>query len=146
MHAFNQNVLRAIWLNKLRAEIVSGTEDALLWWNALCRHFDQFLAIGRLILSRTGTRRPRRSPIPPVIFVGVTVDLSLTRDRQILLLEGIDEGRVVHALGAFPAREDQRILRRIGSEAQRSAFADVKIHVTLQFDRSGDELATRNHN
>src|SRR6185312_3370750 len=69
----------------------------------------------------------------------------LSCNGQALLLEGVDEWRIVHALRAFPPGEDQRIFRGIPSEAKRSALADVEIYIALQLNPPRDELAARDH-
>src|SRR5579884_1202008 len=80
-----------------------------------------------------------------MLMIGIAVNCSLARNRQVLLLEGIDEWGVVHAFGALPTSEDQRVLRNIPSEAQRGAFTYVKIHVVLKLNCACEELAARDH-
>src|SRR6185369_514905 len=48
-HAFDQNVLAAIWLNKLRPQIMSLAEHAFPHRHTLFRHRHQCIAIGTLL-------------------------------------------------------------------------------------------------
>src|SRR5947208_643364 len=80
-----------------------------------------------------------------MFLVGVAVDGALSGDPDVFLFEGIEERRVVHALHAFPAREHERIFARIPGKPQRRTFRHVKVHVVLQFDGAGEELAWRDY-
>ena len=78
--------------------------------------------------------------------VGVAVDRSRAGNRNVLLFEGVDEGRVVHQLDPFPASEDQRVFAGIAGKADRGPGADVQIDAALQADRAGAEISCRDHN
>src|SRR5215213_434348 len=99
-------------------------EDALAHWNAVFRHLEQRVSI-RALLARAFFPAVLRTtiPWPPVFVVALAVENAFTRDRDILLFEGVDEGRVVEQLDTFPAREDDRqIVFGILAELDRRAF------------------------
>ena len=79
-----------------------------------------------------------------MIAVSIAVDYAFTGQRDVLLLECIDERRVVHQLHAFPASENQRqIFFRISIELDGRAFSNVQINVALQMNRSTREISRR---
>ena len=113
--------------------------------------------------SRTGTPRAphveqpvsRRAPAsiaPPdrrrasstTRRVGLAVERPGAGDRDVLRLEGIDERRVVHQLGAFEAREDERqVLPRVAAEGQRRFRLEVQVDAAGEPDPAGQESAGR---
>src|SRR5438067_1932057 len=64
-------------------------------------------------------------------------------DRDVFLFEGVDERRVIHALDAFPAGENDRMPGGIEDETQRRALGEMKVHVAAQLDGAGVKLAWR---
>src|ERR1044071_3014382 len=122
--ALDEHVLAAVGLDELRAEVAAFAEDALA---------DGRAALGQLFERLAGLQLVRHAllpavsrltlPEPPVLFVAVAVERALARDGDVLLLEGVDEGRVVHQLHPLPAREDEREVRlRVLTEFNRRAF------------------------
>src|SRR6478609_688306 len=117
-------------------------EDALADRCALLGHLKKQGAIGCLIRlaffpSTLGAAFPR----PPVLAICIAVDGSRAGDRDVFLFKGIEEGRVVHQLNAFPASEDQRIFTGIARKPDCSARADVEIYIALQPYRASDEFS-----
>src|SRR5215212_4143276 len=81
-------------------------------------------------------------PMPPVLVVALPVERALTSDGYVLLLEGVDEGRVVHQLHPLPTREDERqIVLRVSAELECRALGDVQVDVALEVNRAGQERA-----
>ena len=75
-----------------------------------------------------------------MVRVRATIERPASGDGDVGLLEGVNEGRVVHALGAFEAGENHRqIVLWILAEAQRGALFQVQVHVAGQMDRAGEE-------
>src|SRR5205085_721557 len=79
-------------------------------------------------------------PRPPVCVRSRAVERSRSRYRNVLLLECIDERRVVHALCSLESRvNDGQIFLRVCAEFERRAFGDVQIDVALQMNRASQE-------
>src|SRR5205823_14133229 len=96
--------LAAIGLHKLGTQVMAFAEYSLLYWYALFSHFKQQLPV--LILIRI-TFFPAALipafPRPPVLTIGIAINHASAGDGDVLLLKGIDKGRVVHQLDPFPA-------------------------------------------
>src|SRR5207237_8271654 len=76
-------------------------------------------------------------PWPPMIAVSIAVDYAFAGQRDVLLLECIDERRVVHQLHAFPASENQRqIFLRISFELAGHCFSNVQLKMYLHANHS----------
>ena len=58
-------------------------------------------------------------------------------ERDVLLTEGVDHGRVVHAFDAFVAGEHERIAGGVAAEHERGARVEVQVHVALEVDGAG---------
>src|SRR5688572_13149214 len=75
-----------------------------------------------------------RSPVPrpPGLIVGLSIKNSGPGDSDILLLEGINERRIVHQLHAFPTAEyDRQVFGGVLTEFDRPAGSHVQIDVTF---------------
>src|SRR2546423_4970516 len=82
------------------------------------------------------TLAPR--PSPPVVVRRGAVERALTSDGDVLLIEGVNEGRVVHQLSPLPARVDGgQVLRRVCAELERRALREMEGDVALQMNRAG---------
>src|SRR5207237_1282964 len=97
----------AMWLNQVRSQITFITKHALAHGRALRNHLlKQSSRLARagvsLLPSATLPTRPR----PPVFAISLAVNYSFTGDRDVRLLEGVDESGVAHQFHAFPASED----------------------------------------
>jgi len=67
--------------------------------------------------------------------VRLSIQSACSRDSNILLLEGIDERRVVHKFNAFkPAEDDGEIFTRIGAELKSGPGFDAQVDVTLEMN------------
>src|SRR5215213_7203694 len=114
-------------------------EDALADGDARVAHLAQAAHV------RRGGRRSRAlppRPLPPVLVRRAAVERALARDGDVLLLEGVDEGRVVHQLSPLPARvDDGQVLRGVVEELQSRALGDVQVDVALQVNRARHEDA-----
>src|ERR1044072_2478970 len=82
------------------------TEDAIAHRNAVFRHLEEGVSI-RTCLGHAFFPAVLRTTIPgpPGFVVALSVENTFARDRDVLLFEGVDEGRVVEELDTFPARE-----------------------------------------
>src|SRR5205807_7326294 len=108
--SLNEHILAAIGLDKLRTQVMTLAEYSLLHWNALFSHFKQQLSILALIGT---TFFPAALipafPRPPVLTIGIAINRAAAGDSNVLLLKGIDKGRVVHQLDPFPTGKNQGI-------------------------------------
>ena len=140
--AFQQHVRAPVGLNEVGSQIVSGAVHALGNRHVPVGRCDQGIAV--LILIRAGAAGSAL-PVPPVGFVGAAIERAGAGDGDVGLPEGVDEGRVIHALGAFPAGIDHgQIMRGIRTEAQRGAARNVQVDVALQVNGPGQEGAGGN--
>src|SRR5690349_2265886 len=144
--AVDQHVLTAIRLDELRPQIVSIAKDTLANRHAFLRHREQRVAVGTLLRhSFFPTVLRTAVPGPPVFGVALSVEYAFARDRDVALLERIDEWRVVENLDAFPAREDdgQKVFR-VRAELDRRAIGDFEVDVALQMYRARQISAVGN--
>ena len=88
-HALDENVPAPVRLNELRAQIRSIAEDALCHRSSRFRQAEQPLARCDLVRSPSPLDI---LPGPPVRFARLAIECSFSGDRDVLLLEGIDEG------------------------------------------------------
>src|ERR1051325_6517963 len=143
--AFDKDVLTAVGLNELRSQVVAFAEHTLAHRHVLFHHLRERVA--RLQLVRVAFLPPALGaalPRPPVRCVALAVERAFARDGDVLLLEGVDEGRVVHQLHPLPTREDQRqILRGVLTELDGASRRDVQVDVTQQVNRAGQKRAGR---
>src|SRR5581483_4921437 len=115
-----QDVARAIGLNEVRPQIFAFAKDAIFHRHAAFTVIEQ--------LANTTAREcfvvsPSTSPCPPVFIRRVSIKSSGARDRDVLLLKGVDERRIVHALGAFETRVNNRqIFLGVSAELERRTF------------------------
>ncbi len=138
--SLDEDVAAAVGLDEAVAQVVAGAEDALLDGHAALGHLAQ--AADVFVRARTLTVRAAPRPAPPVLVRRRAVERAAPRHRDVLLLEGVDERRVVHALRPLEARvDDGQVLRRVGAELERRAFGDVEVDVALQMNRAGEERA-----
>ncbi len=71
-------------------------------------------------------------PRPPVFAIRVSIQRAIAGDREVFLVIGIDAGRIIHALHAFPTAVDQRqISRSFLRELERGPGGNVQVHVAL---------------
>ena len=83
-------------------------------------------------------------PRPPMPLAGLTVERAAAGDGDVLLLEGVDERRVVHQLDALPSGEHHgQVVVRVLAEQDRGARGPVQVDVVEQFDGAGQPLACR---
>src|SRR5215469_12613171 len=126
---------------------MSRPEHALGHGRRSLRHVKEQVAIFGLVrLALLPSTMRSTLPRPPMLTIGVAVNCALTRDRDVSLLQGVDERRIVHQLHAFPSREHKRVLPGITAEADGRAGQQMQVDLALQMNRSGHELAGRNHN
>src|SRR5215472_896129 len=145
-HALDQQILATIGLNKLWPQIMSRPEHALGHGYHSLRHVKEQVAVFdlvRLALLPSTMRAPL--PWPPMLTIGIAINGALTGDRDVSLLKGVDERRIVHQLNAFPSREHKRVLPGIAAEADGRPGQQMQVDLALQMNRSGHELAGRNH-
>src|SRR5438105_3792940 len=135
VNAFDENIARAIRLNEVRPQIFTFAEDSILHGNAAFAKIEQF--------ANTGARRSFSTffapgPRPPVLIRSGAIERTSARDCDVLLLEGVDERRVVHALCTFETRvNDGQVFLWIGAEFERRTFRDVAIDVDSQITSAG---------
>src|SRR6266536_631149 len=91
---------------------------------------------------------PVRLALAVVVEPGAGRALAVERtgagDRDVGLVEGVDERGEVHALDALPAGEHQRVLLRVGAEPDGAEH--VQVDVVVEGDRAGPEgAASRYH-
>src|SRR5215472_1644815 len=87
-HAFQQHILAAIRLDELRTQVMPFAENSLADRRALFGHGKESCAIGELVRLAFFPSAPGAAfPRPPVLAVGITVDDSLARDRNILFFK-----------------------------------------------------------
>ena len=77
--------------------------------------------------------------------IRLSVERAAPGDRDVLLLVGVNERRVVHALHPLPAREDQgQVAPFVLAEADHRAGLEVQVHVAPQVDCAGEKLTGGN--
>src|SRR5262249_14122402 len=112
-YAFDKNVLAPVRLNEVGPQTRTFAKDALAYRSSPRPKFHQ-------PLPGCGLPGP---PVPPMCFISLTIECSGAGNGEILLFEGIDEGRVVHQFRAFPTREyNWKVTARIGHEFQNRSF------------------------
>src|SRR5215210_4083890 len=117
-------------------------EDALSDRHAAITHFAQTANVFR----RTGGRAPGSAPCPgpPVLVRGRAVERAAPRDGDILLLESVDERRIVHALRALPTSvDDGQVFGRVCAELERRALRKIQVDIALEVNRAGQKRARR---
>src|SRR5215510_10970738 len=133
--ALDQNVSAAIRLNEVRPQIRTFAENSFADGSPLRPEFDQPLSCRSLGVA----------PTPPMRLVRLAVDCSRTGDGEVPLFKCINERRIVHQLGTFPARKHNwKVSARIGNELENRSFSEMQIHATLQAYRCRQEFALRN--
>ena len=112
------------------------TEDALGHGDVFVAHGDDgFAVVARSV-----------GPGPPVFMIGLAVERSWTRHRDVGFPEGINEGRIVHAFGAFETgKNGRKVVARIAAEEERGVFGEVEIDVAFEVNRTGKEFTRGNH-
>src|SRR5882724_12065754 len=116
LNSFDQDVARAVRLNKIRSQVFALAEDSIL-------HRYATLAVIKQLADAAARQRfiassPPR-PGPPVLIGRSTIERAAARDRDVFLLEGVDQRRVVHALSAFEARVNNgQVFFRISAELE----------------------------
>src|SRR6516165_3688765 len=144
--AFDQYILAAIRLNELGAKKVTGTKNSFRHGHTPFRHVKKQVPVFRLFRFSLLPSAARASlPWPPMFAIGIAVDGACARDGDVFLLEGVDEGRIVHQFHALPAGEDDRILTGVTRKAQRRPWQKVKIDLALQVHSPGHEFTRWNH-
>ena len=140
--AVDEDVLAAVWLDEVRPQERPGPEHALRDRHAARAHLEEACA-GRH-LRGFGRQGPGALPGPPVLVARLAVERALAGDRDVALLEGVDERRVVHQLDAFPPREDhgQEVIG-VAAEGDCRAVGQVEVDPALQMDGAGQEPAVR---
>ena len=141
--AFEQNVGRAVWLHEIGPQRGPIAVDALAHRHVFFALREQGAVVGgRRLRAAHGIFLPR----PPVVRVRAAIERPVSGDGDVGLFEGVNEGRVVHALGAFEAGEDHRqIVVRILAKPQRCAVFQAQVDVAGQMDRASEEDAGRDH-
>src|SRR5262249_30051450 len=87
-HAFNQNILAAIWLNKVRPQVTTFAKDAFTDGSTFGDHLHQRRSrFARVRVARFPTASLAPRPRPPVFAIGPAIKNALARDRDVLLLE-----------------------------------------------------------
>ncbi len=125
-------LLAAVGLHEVGPQIVAGAEHAARRPARCPRPFVAAIA------SRTLVRAAAALPFQghQCRWPGLAVERALAGDRDVLLLEGVDQRRVVHHLVAFESREHRRkIIARLGAEADCGALCQMQIDVAPQMDR-----------
>ena len=121
-------------------------EYSLLHGNAFFSHFKQQLSVLALIgITFFPAALIPAFPRPPVLTIGIAINRAAAGDSNVLLLKGIDKGRVVHQLDPFPTGKNQGIFPGIAREADCRAGANMQVYIALQPDCAGKELACGNN-
>src|SRR5947209_10466412 len=146
-HAFDQHILAAIWLDKLRTQVMPLSKNSFADRRALLGHLQQKSTVCGLVWiawvpSAFGPAFPR----PPVFTVSISVNGSFAGDSNIFFFKRIDEWRIVHQFNAFPPGKHQWVFARVTREADGCSGANMEIHVALQADRTRNEFAGGNNN
>src|ERR1051325_2936088 len=114
VNTFDQYVARAIRLDEVWPQVLAFAEDSVFHRHtafAIIEQLANTAARGRFIIAATA------GPCPPILIRRSTVECSTSGDRDVFLLECVNERRVVHALSAFEARIDNgQVLLRISAE------------------------------
>src|SRR6185369_3643428 len=120
------------------------TKDTIADRNALLSHRKQRVTIVALVAGAFFPAVCGASiPGPPMLVVALAVERALTGNGDVALFEGVDEGRIVEQLDAFPTRENNRqIIPGVRTELDRRAFRDFEIDVVLQMN-SACEIRSR---
>src|SRR5205823_14683649 len=119
VNAFDQDIARTIRLNEIWPQVITLSEDSILYRHTALAIIEQ--------LTNTGARGSFASffasgPSPPVLIRSRAIERAASRNSDVLLLEGVNKRRVVHALSAFEARVNNwQILFGIGAELERRA-------------------------
>src|SRR5205807_4257166 len=88
-HAFNQNILAAMWLNQVRSQITFITKHALAHGRALGNHLlKQSPCLARVGIALLPSAALPTRPRPPVFAISLAVNYSFTGDRDVLLFKG----------------------------------------------------------
>src|SRR5215211_4399943 len=117
-HVRNENVLTSVWLDELRTEVVALAKSTLRNGYSLLRHRHETLpSRGVVGCARAPTVLSTPLPGPPVLEARLAVERALARNRDVLLLERIDQRRVSHQLRSLEPREHRReVVTRILTE------------------------------
>jgi hypothetical protein len=116
---------------------VPGAELALGDRHVLGAHAPQLALVGALGPAV-------RVPALPGAERRLAVERAAARDGEVALAVGVDERRVVEALGPLPARQDHgQVRRRVRAEADRGVRRQVEVDEAAQVDRAGEEHALR---
>ncbi len=136
--ALDQHVLATIGLDEHRADGVAGSEHPLGHRRARLAHVAQALAVA----DHAGRRA--LDPVPPVIGVGLAVQGPLAGQGDVVLVQGVDERRIVHQLDALvPGQNVGQVGGRIARELQGRALGHVQFGLALEVDRAGQPHAGR---
>src|ERR1700728_1771952 len=96
-YIFEEHILATIGLNELWPQIVTFAENTLAHGNAAFRHMEKLTAVLLLVhVSQLPPAVGAALPCSPMLAIAIAVNRSLAGDGNVLLLERIDEGRVVH--------------------------------------------------
>src|SRR5450756_985120 len=97
--------------------------------------------LGLILVVRPSLSGPR----PPVLGVRLAVQGAAAGDPDILLVQRVNEGRVVHALQPLKAREHDGVELRVGVEPDGRALLHHQVHVALEVDGAGQADALSDH-
>src|SRR6266550_7540244 len=108
-HAFDEDVFTMIRLYELRPQIMAFAENSLAHrYAAFCHVCQSSPRFSLVPITFFPTILSAPVPRPPRLIVGLAIQNPRTGDSDVLLLEGVDERRIVHQLRALPASEYQR--------------------------------------
>src|SRR5205814_665998 len=96
---------------------------------------------GLALIRLVGFRSAFAAPRPPVLRAGLAVEHSSAGDGDILLVQRVDERRVVHAFHPLEAREHHRVELRVWVELDRGTLVDYQVHIAPQVNGAGQTHA-----
>src|SRR5450756_360052 len=138
----NLHVGAAVGLHEHGPQPGAVAELALRDGCTLLDHLGQGGAgLGLILVVRPSLSGPR----PPVLGVRLAVQSAAAGDPDILLVQRVNEGRVVHALHPLKAREHDGVQRRVGVEPDGRALLDHQVDAALEVDGAGQADALPDH-
>ena len=150
----HQHALAVKKVDELRAQAVLRAEGALRRAVSLCvGHGHSVLAAAQqaracLPALRDAALLPSEvchtDPRPPGLVAAAAIDSTSASNSDVGLPAGVDAGREIKAVKAFPCSLDDGIEFRFKGEAQRGAFLDVQFDMAFQMDGTRKESSSRN--
>src|SRR6185437_5180958 len=120
-YPLDKDVLTTVGLYETISQVMAVAKHALLYRHTAIAQLAQsgYVSPGRWVAAGRCSARP----LPPVIVGRRAIEHATASDRDVLLLKGVNERRVVHTFGSLEAGVNNRqVFRWIRAELQGSAF------------------------